>query len=83
MGSKKYPKEQLRVFSNGSVYEMDNYVNMIKYSSSKKKEFKLRQDKGFSNEYRMIADVLMGKKKNETGEDALKAHRMLLRALEK
>lgn len=84
MGSKKYPKEQLRVFSNGSVYEMDNYVNMTKYSSSsKKKEIKLKQDKGFGNEYRMIADVLKGKKKNTTVEDAIKAHRMLLEALTK
>ena len=81
MGSKKYPKEQLRVFSNGTVYEMDNYVNMTKYSSSKKKEIKLRQDKGFGDEYSMIADVLKGKKKNEIVEDALKAHRMLLEAL--
>lgn len=81
MGSKKYPKEQLRVFSNGTVYEMDNYVNMTKYSSSKKKETKLRQDKGFGAEYAMIADVLKGKKKNAVADDALKAHRMLLEAL--
>lgn len=81
MGSKKYPKEQLRVFSNGTVYEMDNYVNMTKYSSSKKKEIKLRQDKGFGDEYAMIADVLKGKRKNETADDALKAHRMLLEAI--
>ncbi len=83
MGSKKYPKEQLRVFSNGSVYEMDNYVNMTKYSNSKKKEIKLKQDKGFRNEYIMIADVLKGKRHNETIEDALKAHRMLLKALKR
>lgn len=83
MGSKKYPKEQLRVFTNGSVYEMDNYVSLSKYTSSKKKEMKLRQDKGFGNEYSMIADVLMGKKRNKTAEDALKAHRMLLAALNK
>lgn len=81
MGSKKYPKEQLRVFSNGTVYEMDNYVNMTKYGSNRKKEVKLRQDKGFGEEYQMIADVLKGKEKNETAEDALKAHRMLLEAL--
>ena len=83
MGSKKYPKEQLRVFSNGTIYEMDNYVNMSKYSSSKKRDVKLRQDKGFSNEYSMIADVLRGKRKNTTVDNALKAHRMLLEALKK
>lgn len=81
MGSKKYPKEQLRVFSNGTVYEMNNYVSMSKYSSSKKNEIKLKQDKGFVAEYEMIADVLKGKRKNMVIEDALKAHRMLLEAL--
>ncbi len=83
MGSKKYPKEQLRVFSNGTVYEMDNFVNMTKYSSSKRKETKLRQDKGFEVEYKMMADVLKGKKKNKVADDALKSHRMLLEALGK
>ncbi|MBR6040486.1 MAG: bi-domain-containing oxidoreductase [Clostridia bacterium] len=82
MGSKKYPKEQLRVFSNGTVYEMNNYVSMFKYGSGKKKEIKLRQDKGFGAEYGMIADVLKGKKENNVADHALKAHRMLLQALQ-
>lgn len=81
MGSKKYPKEQLRVFSNGTIYEMHNYIGMYKYSDSKKHEIKLKQDKGFVDEYSFISDVLKGKRKNETAEDALKAHRMLLEAL--
>ena len=81
MGSKKYPKEQLRVFSNGTVYEMNNYVSMTKYGSGKKKEIKLRQDKGFENEYAVISDVLKGKKHNDMTDAALKAHRMLLNAM--
>lgn len=81
MGSKKYPKEQLRVFSNGTVYEMDNYVKMIKYSSSKRNEIKLRQDKGISNEYRYIADVMSGKRENDSIEQAIKGTKMLLNAL--
>lgn len=83
MGSKKYPKEQLRVFSNGSVYEMNNYVGMKKYGLSKKTEMKLKQDKGFSNEYQMIADVLRGKTDNNTINDTFKAHRMLLEAMKR
>lgn len=81
MGSKKYPKEQLRVFSNGTVYEMNNYVGMLKYSSSKKKKIKLRQDKGFRNEYQMIYDVLRGERDNKTVEDVFIAHRLLLMEL--
>ena len=81
MGSKKYPKEQLRVFSNGTVYEMDNYVVLRKYGSSKKNEMKLKQDKGISNEYKYIYDVLKGKRKNDSIEQAFSAHRMLLEEL--
>lgn len=81
MGSKKYPKEQLRVFCNGSVYEMDNYVGMVKYGSSKKKEIKLKQDKGFGDEYSYIADVIKGKMDNTTAKAVLRAHKLLLNAL--
>ena len=83
MGSKRYPKEQLRVFSNGSVYEMNNYVNMTKYGSVKSKKIKLRQDKGFGDEYKLIFDVINGRRENDTVEDALKAHEMLLKAIQK
>lgn len=81
MGSKKYPKEQLRVFSNGAVYEMDNYVGLTKYGSSKKKEVKLKQNKGIENEYRYIFDVLTGKRENEIIEDAFVEHRMLFKKM--
>lgn len=82
MGSKKYPKEQLQIFSNGSVYEMDNYVSLRKYGSSKKSEIKLKQDKGISDEYQYIYDVLKGKRKNDSIEQAMKAQRMLLKEIE-
>lgn len=78
MGSKKYPKEQLRVFSNGAVYEMDNYVGMRKYGGSKKSEMKLKQDKGIEEEYRYIYEVLRGKRKNGTIEEAFLGHKLLL-----
>lgn len=83
MGSKKYPKEQLRVFSNGSVYVMDNYVGLVKYGSSKKKETKLKQDKGIGDEYRYIFDVVNGKRKNGIINDALISHKLLIKELEK
>lgn len=81
MGSKKYPKEQLRVFSNGAVYELDNYVGLRKYGSSKRSEIKLKQDKGFAGEYQYIYDVLKGRRENESIHDALTAHRFLLEAV--
>lgn len=82
MGSKKYPKEQLRVFSNGAVYEMDNYVGLRKYGNSKKSEMKLKQDKGISNEYQYIYDVLKGMRKNDCIKQAIDAQEMLLKEIE-
>lgn len=83
MGSKKYSKEQLRVFSNGAVYELDNYVGLRKYGSNKKNEIKLKQDKGIVSEYRYIYDVLKGKRKNDSIEQAMEEQGMLLRELGK
>jgi len=79
MGSKKYPKEQLRVFVNGSVYEMDNYVKMYKYGAFKTLKLKLKQDKGFESEYRHIAEVIHGKKKNTAIQDAFTGHKLLIK----
>jgi predicted dehydrogenase/threonine dehydrogenase-like Zn-dependent dehydrogenase len=82
MGSKKYPKEQLRVFCNGAVYEMDNYVSMGKYGENKRNVVKLKQDKGFEREYQFICDVLRGREKNTGIQDTISGHRQLLEAIE-
>ncbi|HBW35498.1 bi-domain-containing oxidoreductase [Desulfosporosinus sp. BICA1-9] len=81
MGSKKYPKEQLRVFSNGVVCEMDNYIKMNQYGSIKRTTMKLRQDKGIRNEYELIYKVLKGEAKNTVIEDAFVNHRMLIEGM--
>jgi predicted dehydrogenase/threonine dehydrogenase-like Zn-dependent dehydrogenase len=78
MGSKKYPKEQLRVFSNGVVCEMDNYIKLNQYGSIKKMKIKLRQDKGIKNEYEFIYKVVRGEIENTVIEDAFVNHRMLI-----
>jgi predicted dehydrogenase/threonine dehydrogenase-like Zn-dependent dehydrogenase len=81
MGSKKYPKEELQVFSNGCVYTMSNYLKLEKYGASKSTTTRLRQDKGIPAEYQMIFDVITGKSKNKAIEDAFVGHRKLLEAL--
>jgi hypothetical protein len=80
MGSKKYPKEQLRVFSNGMVYELDNYVKLNKYGSRTSKKTSLKQDKGIEAEYRYIADTLNNSMKNTAIKDAFVEHRALIMA---
>lgn len=81
MGSKKYPKEQLRIFSNGTVCEIDNYIKMNQYGSIKKKNIKLRQDKGIENEYKFIYKVLKDEVKNTVIEDAFVNHRLLIEGI--
>lgn len=83
MGSKKYPKEQLRVFSNGKVCEMDNYLKLNQYGSTKKTKIKLRQDKGIKNEYKFIFKVINGEVENSTIKDTFINHRLLIGNLEK
>lgn len=82
MGSKKYPKEQLRVLSNGSVYEMDNFIRLRKYGSSKSVKEKLEQDKGIRAEYEYMFQVLTGKQKNDTIQDAFLGQELLIRAMQ-
>lgn len=83
MGSRKYPKEQLRVFTGGSVYEMDNFIRLRKYGSSKAVKEKLEQDKGIKAEYEYIFRVLREGEKNVTIQDAFRGQEMLLKAMQK
>lgn len=82
MGSKLYPKEQLRVFSNGTVSELNNYIQLTRYGNRKAKYIKLKQDKGIHNEYHFIYNVITGKEINKAIEDAFTASRALLEAIE-
>lgn len=81
MGSKKYPKEQLRVFSNGMVCELDNYVKMSQYGSIKKTKTKLKQDKGIKDEYEYIYKVVKGEQENTIISDAFVNHRLLIKGI--
>ena len=83
MGSKKYPKEQLRVLSNGSVYEMDNFIRLKKYGSTKSVKEKLKQDKGIHAEYEYICKVLRGQEKNTVIADAFHGQELLIKAMQK
>lgn len=59
MGSKKYPKEELSVFSNGMVAKLNNYIKLEIFGSYKNSTVKFKQDKGIKNEYKYIAEVLI------------------------
>jgi len=81
MGSKKYPKEQLRVFSDGHVFEMDNFIKMNEFGTTKKTKTKLAQDKGIKDEYLYMRDVLNQKITNSALKDAFISHRLLIEGI--
>lgn len=83
MGSKKYPKEQLRVLSNGAVYEMDNFIRLKKYGSTKSVKERLEQDKGIKAEYEYIYQVLKGKSPNTSIKDAFLGQELLIKGMQK
>lgn len=65
MGPKSYPKENVRVFTNGNVAELNNFVKAEIYKGGRKiKKSKLQQDKGFTAEYEYIRDIIKGTKEN-------------------
>lgn len=66
MGPKSYPKENVRVFANGNVAELKNFVKAEIYKGGRKiKKSKLQQDKGFIEEYEYIRDIIKGKREND------------------
>lgn len=66
MGPKSYPKENVRVFTNGNVAELKNFVKGEIYKGGRKiKKSKLQQDKGFMEEYEYIRDIIKGKREND------------------
>lgn len=66
MGPKSYPKENVRVFTNGNVAELNNFVKAEIYKGGRKiKKTKLQQDKGFMEEYEYIRDIIKGKRGND------------------
>lgn len=81
-GSSKYPKEFLQVFSNGKIYEMDNYLKLTKYGIGKKSKVGLKQDKGMHNEYLEIYNKTNNISDKKTIIDIFENHYFLLRGME-
>jgi len=66
MGTKSYPKENVRIFTNGNVAELKNFVKAEIYKGGKKiKKSKMQQDKGFVEEYAYIRDIINSKREND------------------
>lgn len=70
LGNKSYPKEQVKVFCNGNVGEIDNYAKaQIHTEKGKKTMKKIEQDKGFREEYLKISKAILNAK--ELDQDSI------------
>ena len=60
LGNKTYPKEQVKVFCNGNVGEIDNFAKAQIHTEKGKKTMKrIEQDKGFREEYKAMSCTLL------------------------
>ena len=82
MGNKKYPKEQIKVFSDGKVIEVNNFVKYASFGIIHQKKTKLRQDKGILAEYKYIYEVLKESRQNVHIEDIINNHKLLIENIE-
>ena len=78
LGNKKYPKEQIKIFSNGKIFEIYNFLKFKSTGKYSYKKVNLRQDKGIFAEYIYIFDVLSGRKKNHSIFDIINNHKKLI-----
>ncbi len=59
LGNKNYPKEQMKIFVNNKIVEMNNYKKTEFIFENRKKVYKTMQmDKGFYNEYILLAKTI-------------------------
>ena len=64
-GTKKYPKENIRIFSGGTVSIIDDFIKINQFGMSKlSKKLLLGQDKGHENSIKTFVELLENKKNN-------------------
>ena len=64
-GTKKYPKENIKIFSGGTVSIIDDFIKINQFGKSKlSKKLLLGQDKGHENSVKTFIDLLKNKKNN-------------------
>ena len=62
-GTKKFPKENIKIFSNGDVVEIDNFKNFKSHQKGVKSNFFSRQDKGHENSIDDFVKKIKGERK--------------------
>jgi predicted dehydrogenase/threonine dehydrogenase-like Zn-dependent dehydrogenase len=82
LGSKKYPKEKIQVFSNGQVFEIDNFLRLKLTGPKSYTLSKLRQNKGAKEIYLYVNNVLKGESDNLSINQIINNHEKLLEAME-
>ncbi len=81
-GSKNFPKERLEIFSDGSIYQLDNFKKLIQYKNNKIKTKRLFiQDKGINSCIKEFSNAIVKNNKSPIKfEEIFNVHLMLLNA---
>ena len=84
-GNKKFKKERIELFSNGQIYQIDNFKKLNIWGKNKNLEEKLfLQDKGQRNCTKSFVDSIRNKSESPIPiEEIFEVHRKLFEALNK
>lgn len=67
-GTTKYPKENIKIFNEGDVIEIDNFKNFKSFEKNIKSKFFSKQDKGHESSIEDFIDKVTGTKKQDIKE---------------
>ena len=67
-GTAKYPKENIKIFTNGDVIELDNFKKFKSFSRKIKSSFFSKQDKGHENSIQDFIDKITNKQRQYINE---------------
>ena len=84
-GNKKFKKERIELFSNGQIYQIDNFKKLNIWGKNKNQEEKLFfQDKGQRNCTKSFVDAIRNKSESPIPiEEIFEVHRKVFEALNK
>lgn len=79
-GTKRYPKEILRITSGKHIYELVNYLKINK-DYKRNSKLHLKQDKGFVKQYLHLHQIISGKDTDTNIHNTFHVHEKLLKAI--
>ena len=81
LGSPKYSKETIIISGLNSTTVVNNFIEFRNYGSINFNKYKLKQDKGFKNQYKHIANAMKNSRVKDNFESSYIIHKYLFESL--